>query len=282
MDEIGMFTALRPQPEQVDVSGARDRLASAITGAPGRPRVSRRTRFTAAGGLAAAAAAAVTAVTLAAGSAPPALASVTTALTRTMAQSYHLTWQENVHHTVKGQVRKSPIFGTCTSAADPVRHLEATSCPSQFVRVHLEVGGYSYFYLTDPVDHSGKHWVRMQMPTRPLAPPVPLMTAVTLVAPQQILSEIKKAEKVTVAGPASGPGWTGTRYAFLGSPAPMYTISGTVAVDQQGRARVLALTDRSASSTDVLVVTMVLTFSDFGAPVTVTPPPADQIFTPVP
>lgn len=43
MDEIGMFTALRPQPGPLDVSGARDRLAAAITGAPDRSRA-RRTR----------------------------------------------------------------------------------------------------------------------------------------------------------------------------------------------------------------------------------------------
>jgi len=58
MDEIGMFTALRPRPGPVDICGARDQLAITITGAADRRRVSRKARFAMAGGLAAAAAAA--------------------------------------------------------------------------------------------------------------------------------------------------------------------------------------------------------------------------------
>jgi hypothetical protein len=56
MDEISMFTALRPPPGPVEITGARDRLAAAITGAPAR-RVSRKARLTMTGGLVAAAAA---------------------------------------------------------------------------------------------------------------------------------------------------------------------------------------------------------------------------------
>lgn len=41
MDEIGLFTALRPPPEPLDVSGARDRLTAAITGAPDGRRARR-------------------------------------------------------------------------------------------------------------------------------------------------------------------------------------------------------------------------------------------------
>jgi hypothetical protein len=90
-----------------------------------------------------------------------------------------------------------------------------------------------------------------------------------------MLAAIKEAAKVTVAGPASGPGWTGTRYAFSATRTGTKT-SGTVTVDRQGRTRALVLTQRTPSAVNVLVETQVLTFSDFGAPVTVTPPPADQ------
>ncbi len=81
--------------------------------------------------------------------------------------------------------------------------------------------------------------------------------------------------------PASGPGWTGTRYAFTASPGPgsRIKLSGTVTVDQQGRARALVLTTRFTSAADVFVMTQALTSSEFGAPVTVTPPPADQTFS---
>ena len=94
-----------------------------------------------------------------------------------------------------------------------------------------------------------------------------------------MLTEIKEVGKVTVAGPASGPGWTGTRYAFSASSGAQIRLSGAVSVDQQGQARALVLTIRLTSATSVFVTTQVLTFSAFGAPVTVAPPPADQTFS---
>ena len=90
----------------------------------------------------------------------------------------------------------------------------------------------------------------------------------------KILAEIKEEATVTVAGPASGPGWTGTRYAFS---APKSGLSGTVTVDQQGRARALVQTIRTPSAVNPFVMTQVLTFSDFGAPVTVPPASGSDI-----
>jgi hypothetical protein len=216
----------------------------------------------------AAVAAAVTAVTLNIGSAPPAVAAVTAALTRTLTQSYHLTEQDSSYYPKNGRIT-FPYHQTCTSQADPVRHLEADSC-SGGTR-YREVGGYAYLYGTEGV--GGRHWTRM--PTGRIVQ-LPSINGFTAATPQQMLAEIKKASKVTVAGPASGPGWTGTRYAFSASPGPGMKLSGTVDVDQQGRARALVLTIR-LTSLNTFVLTQVLTFSDFGAPVTVTPPPADQI-----
>jgi hypothetical protein len=71
----------------------------------------------------AAAAASVTAVTLTTGSAPPALATVTSALTRTLTQSYHLSEQDSSYYIVNGQIR-SPHHHACSTEADPVRHLQ--------------------------------------------------------------------------------------------------------------------------------------------------------------
>jgi hypothetical protein len=222
------------------------------------------------------AAAAVAAVTLTAGSAPPALATATTALTRTLTQSYHLTEQDSSYNIVNGQIRGF-LHNTCVREVDPVRHLQASSCSPLFPSDYREVGGYLYLYQAWPVTgHPGVHWIRTPAsftvgpvfsfwPTDSLPPVTPL----------QMLSAIKKADKVTVAGPASGPGWTGTRYAFSGSPSPRTTISGTLAVDGQGRARALVLTTRQTGLMPY-VTTRILTFSEFGARVTVTPPPADQ------
>ena len=244
---------------------------------------SRRTRrgATLSAGIAAAAAA-VTAVTLAMGSASPALAVVTSALTRTLAQSYHLAEQDSSYYIVNGQIR-SPHHHACTTEADPVRHLLATSCPSGIVS--REVGGYIYIYTPRPAVSPGRHWLRI-----PAASIVnlPAIGGFTTATPQQMLTEIKEAATVTVAGPASGPGWTGTRYAFSATlnPGTIVKLSGTVTVDQQGRARTLVLTMRFTGAPGIfpgalaaLVTTRVLTFSDFGTPVTVTPPPADQTFS---
>jgi hypothetical protein len=219
------------------------------------------------------AAASVTAVMLTIGSAPPALATVTSALTRTLTQSYHLTEQNSSYYIWNGRIRY-PSHDTCTTEADPARHLEASSCSGEpGVR---ETGGYTYLYFTDPVDHPGRHWERV--PTASLSHLLPSSNFFTAATPQQMLAEIKRAGKVTEAGPASGPGWTGTRYAFSGSAGTGTKLSGTVDVDQQGRARALFLNFRLTSAVNAFVTTQVLTFSDFGAPVTVTPPPADQTF----
>jgi len=221
----------------------------------------------------AAAAASVAAVTLTIGSAPPALATVTSALTRTLAQSYHLSEHDSSYYIVNGRIQY-PARDACTSEADPVRHLKATSCSSG--PVAREVGGYTYLYIPDPVGHPGQDWQRA--PTASLPQPPSSVNGFITATPQQMLAEINKAGQVTVAGPATGPGWTGTRYAFSASPGAGIKLRGSVTVDQQGRVRALVLTTRLTSAADVLVMTQVLTFSDFGAPVTVTPPPADQTY----
>ena len=86
------------------------------------------------------AAASVTAVTLTIGSAAPALATVTTALTRTLTQSYHLSEQDSSYYIMNGRI-SYPAHDTCTSEADLVRHLEADSC-SNGIAIR-EVGGYT-------------------------------------------------------------------------------------------------------------------------------------------
>jgi hypothetical protein len=217
--------------------------------------------------------ASVAAVTLTIGSAPPALATVTSALTRTLTQSYQLSEHDSSYYIVDGRI-KYPAHDACTIQADPVRHLKATSCSNGLAG--REVGTYTYLYIPDPAGHPGKYWQRI--PTASLVR-LPGINGFITTAPQRMLAAIKKADTVTVAGPASGPGWTGTRYAFSASPGAGIKLTGTVTVDRQGRARALVLTTRSASAASVLVMTQALTFSDFGAPVAVTPPPPDQTYS---
>lgn len=222
----------------------------------------------------AAAAASVTAIALAIGSAPPALATVTSALTRSLAQSYHATEIVSSYYIWNGRINHRS-HATCTAEEDPVHDLGMSSCTSG--QVDREVGGYAYLYITDPVDHPGRHWLRFPASSADLHQPA--FTGFDDITPRQMLSQIKKVSKVTVIGPVSGPGWTGTRYAFASNPQGGGVLNGTVDVDRQGRARAFVLTTRSTSHSNVFVTTQTLTFSAFGAPVTVTPPPADQTYS---
>jgi hypothetical protein len=226
----------------------------------------------------AAAAASVTAITLTIGSAPPALATVTSALTRTLAQSYHLTEQYGTYYVQQNGRITYPAHYMCVSEEDPVRHLGASSCTLAELSSR-EVGRYTYLYVPDPAGYPGKHWGRVLTASID-HPPVQNINDFAAATPQQMLSQIKKADKVTVVGPVSGPGWTGTRYAFTSSsnPRAIVRLSGTVDVDRQGRARALVYTMWFPSRINVFVMTQSLAFSDFGARVTVTPPPADQTF----
>jgi hypothetical protein len=245
-------------------------LLAGFTAAWRRDR-SRRTRGRAvlSAGIAAAAAT-VTAVTLTAGSAPPALAAVTSALTSTLSQNYHVVQQITEYDTGNGQVRT--YHYRCSGAAGPVRQLVAMSC-SEGTAVR-EVGGYTYHLLAGPAagHPDGKPWVREPAG---FSPALDFVGIDILHTAQQLLAEIKQEATVTVAGPASGPGWTGTRYAYSN---PKYGFSGTVTVDQQGRVRAMTGTIRDTLASRTVVIEQILTFSDFGVPVTVTPPPADQTF----
>jgi hypothetical protein len=100
--------------------------------------------------------------------------------------------------------------------------------------------------------------------------------------PGTFLAQLEKAGTVIDEGPASGPGWTGTKYAFAirdGKNGPV-TVSGTVYVDQQGLVRHLVIT------TTLLPVpgepwtrfTDDVTFGDFGVSVSVAAPPASQVY----
>jgi hypothetical protein len=173
----------------------------------------------------AAAAALVTTLTLTVGSAPPALAAVTSALTRTLAQSYHLSEQHGYYYIVNGQIR-SPHHDACSTEADPVRQMLATSCPSGIIS--REVGGYTYTYSPGPVmGHPGKHWLRMPVASSS-DQSIEAMGGFINATPQQMLVGIKKAATASLIGPASGPGWTGKRYAFSATLYPGPRSNSTV------------------------------------------------------
>jgi hypothetical protein len=231
-------------------------------------------------------AAAVTAIALTVGSTPSALAAVTTALNHTLnEQSYHSTEVLNFYTEQKGNVVARYDF-SCTIEAAPAQGLGEYSCTNG-VR-SLQVGGYFYQNLAFPQKYPGKPWRQFKAGSS-LMSPVGTDDALGNATPQQILSDIEKTGKVTVLGPVSGPGWTGTRYAFTIHVAPKTpvrglrtlseTFSGTVDVDQQGRARALVLTTQQENVYSGSGVTYSMTFGDFGARVKVTLPPANETYT---
>ncbi|WP_440106243.1 hypothetical protein [Streptosporangium sp. H16] len=99
--------------------------------------------------------------------------------------------------------------------------------------------------------------------------------------PQAALQRLRSATDVREDGSASGQGWTGQRFTFsledTGEPGfkeitdrPV-EITGAVSVDDQGRVRRLEVVFGDIGQRNVL------DFGDFGTPVTVTAPPADQV-----
>jgi hypothetical protein len=73
------------------------------------------------------------------------------------------------------------------------------------------------------------------------------------------------------AGVVSGPGWIGTRYTL--SVPKRGLISAAIDIDQQGRLRYLDFVVAGSPQ-----VTLTVAFSDFGAPVSVSPPPPSEVY----
>ena len=242
--------------------------------------------------------AAVAAITLSTVQAPSAFAQVTQAAARTAAQSY----QVNVTSTLvkapgPGGGSKPPE--TITGEFDPAAHVgEDTN--SQGFQV-LYVGNYVYLPVTSDLraaynnlPHApipaGKSWLRIPRPPQSgvdaTAAELTLLGSPVMgldpVDPQDLLSLLESATQVREVGPASGSGWTGSQYTFtVGAtlPGPLHSpvsITGTVDVDQQGRVRQLDAVESIMGT----VQNVAITFGDFGLPVSVSAPPADQTFTP--
>lgn len=237
--------------------------------------------------------AAAAAITLSAGPAPSALAQVTNAAKATAEQSYHV---RSVARVVKGA---EPVV--LNGEFDPARGVgEETSSTGAQVRF---AGGYMYLPLSDAFRAAferargvsipaGKSWVRFPAPLRPggegtlinltqfgIATP-----DLEEVSPQDLLGLLQSVSQVSQTGTASGDGWTGTAYSFtftrdFGGPLHLVlNMKGMVGVDQQGRVRQLDV-DYSIGKTRQRTE---VTFGDFGAPVSVSAPPASEVYVPQP
>jgi hypothetical protein len=231
-----------------------------------------------------------------------ALAAVTAAARLTAAQSYQMTvtssnrtippWSAGMGQpwTVSGDF--SPARGIGEEDGGQVRF----------------VGGYVYTYVGGTAVarvHHGKSWVKTPEPSfisrvqavRGVAAWLNNSVDLLLTGPQDLLGLLESATQVRETGTASGPGWTGTGYAFSAAIAlgasknSIMSISGTVGVDTRGRVRRLDATitvhvpPSAVQPPGVHITTIIrtvqVTLGDFGLPVSVTAPPASDVFTPV-
>lgn len=231
--------------------------------------------------------------------APSALAAVTSAAAKTAGQSYRVTIAESStltgHPTASAQDEHARV--RATGEFDPARHIGeetmSNGLQSRYIGeyVYTDIGKYRPIVLGGGTKLGpGRPWVRLRVanPAKPNLPAALRLMDGLLgrepADPQDLLTLLRTATTVRDDGPASGPGWAGTTYSFSATfkGTPFSGISGTVYVDQQGRVRRLAVTremlGRVAALTGIRSVTDDITFSDFGVRVTVTVPPASQVF----
>jgi hypothetical protein len=243
------------------------------------PRLS-RTRLLAAAG-AAVAVAGVTAALLArpVSDPPTALAAVTGALAKTSADSYNFSLDSAV--LLAGRELHSDVV---SGAVDPGHELGTELLTTGSARRSagaqiLFVGEYLYTSLSGAgLKAIGKPWDKTTAPL-PGADVLPLgdlygFSTEQPVSPAELLGVLRSGATVRDEGPASGPGWTGARYAFTVRLSAQVSVSGTVDVDQQGQVRRVVTTTTEGAR---LTTDRDLTFGDFGAPVQVTAPPASQV-----
>ncbi|HEY6315273.1 MAG TPA: hypothetical protein VIY52_31330 [Streptosporangiaceae bacterium] len=234
-----------------------------------------------------------------------ALAALTRAVAKTSAQSYHVS--EVTSETFTPQYASRPIVTMQEAGAfDPVRHAGEVTLPLNpeipAVSEIRYIGNYVYEYIiaADRGISDGQPWdeVRASPPSFPsqnnnhkeiyngLAN-LPNDVMGGPVSPQNLLAVLESLGTVRKDGQASGPGWTGIKYSFSATTEDFVTgmanihrpVLGTVGVDQQGRVRQLVLTTVVQPPWDgVESITNDVTFSDFGARVSVTAPPASQVY----
>ncbi len=241
--------------------------------------------------------AAVTAVTLTIATAPSALAQLTSAVSRTAGLSYDISATLAAVPLRAGGPTPAQS-GRVSGAFDPAQKTgEETTSDGRQIRF---IGQYVYLPAPpagEPPLPGGKSWVRA--PSAQLWAPatagngldVPAgLQSVAETSPQTLFALLKSASTVDRQGGTSGSGWTGTSYSFTvrlafgpaGNGQPAVTAAGTVGVDQQGRVRSLdvAYTAPAQASAPPERVSVEMTFSDFGTSVSVSPPPASEVFIP--
>jgi hypothetical protein len=224
--------------------------------------------------------------------APPALAAVTSALSRAAAESFRMNLSVAQHNTVPGKLGiGSPLH--ITGKLDLKRNLAEEKLSNGWRTRIIGERAYTELPPRQAKAYGGKPWT--EEPLSDTEPPY--ATAGAQLAwdfnsnrpfnPQALLALLKSGAKVRDEGSVSGPGWTGTRYRFTvshpkGTKGLVDSITCTVDVDRQGHIRSVAQTTVLVASgkprtAGKMIYTADFTFSDFGIRFSVTPPPDSQI-----
>jgi hypothetical protein len=232
-------------------------------------------------------------------SAPSAFAAVTAAAAKTSTESFRVTM--TITNTTEAVSGSSVSRYRVTGEADPSHAVgEETVASSNLLTGPLQlrfIGQDIYVdvpapNLQAPPSGSGGSAAKGGVSPKPWSEAAlwPRLTAKQLVVspgfdsqqavdPGALLALLRSAGTVTKEGPASGPGWTGTKYRFtVATSGRVSPVTGTVYVDREGQVRRLVTIMtlqlgggyHDTSTEDV-------SFSDFGAPVSVTAPPASQV-----
>jgi len=217
-------------------------------------------------------------LTASASPAPTAFAMVTSALAKTSGDSYSFSLDSKVEF--RGRQMNSDVVSGAFDPRDGLgTELLATRAGQRPVRAQIRFIGTYVYTRVSGLGTIGKPWNKAPLPPvleDGIPPGYEVYGFVTdrPVSPAELTGVLRSAGTVRDEGPASGPGWTGTKYAFTTRfPHARASLTATVYVDQQGRVRLLA----TISAQGKLTTDRSLTFGDFGAPVPVTRPPASQV-----
>lgn len=224
------------------------------------------------------------ALTASVASAPSAMATVTTAAAKTSAESFRFTTVITAKGTGGTRALVTGVFDPAHGIGE--EHTALNPPGGGWFKIRL-VGGRMYVSRPGfPFSFAhGKPWVEGRIASLPAGRARLRAIQITIGPrsgspdPAQLLGELKSVVSVTSEGQASGPGWTGTRYGFTVRPPREArgtggTLHGTVWVDGQGRVRRM-LEIRTLGK---ITITREVSFSGFGMPVSVTPPPAGEVY----
>lgn len=258
--------------------------------------------------LAAAVAGGVTAVSVTGGGTPPtpsARAVLTAAIDKTSEQAFEFA-ENDVTTLAPANTPFSPlpnvskIIATSAGKFDPATGTGSERWHDNFGQhlYRLWDGGYEYSYVkgqellpAEGGSHDGKPWIKSLAASQPndtftFGDPYDPESGGD---PGNLLELLRSTNGVTSVheeGPASGPGWTGTKYGYtVNIPRSAGVEYGTVSVDSSGRVRQIAIVEIvnamynwANHADDSFVYTRTTTFGDFGTPVSVTLPPASQVY----